>query len=181
MNRLLCIAAACALAIPTATAQQTTATVDLFRALTSTKEGQRAIARMGAEWDPKVASIAARRAGLAAERAQLDREKKTSLGWWPWTRARKRRQRVRKGLAIEKEAKALTREEDDDRTAVENERTRVLNQLGSHMTAILTRIAKERGYAVILDSRRNETPVLVTVNDITDDAVSAYDQTYTVP
>jgi outer membrane protein len=82
--------------------------------------------------------------------------------------------------ALDSEAKALTRERDDDRAAFENDRVRIMNNLGGKMRAVIERYATEKGYSVILEAGSRESNVIVGRNDITLEIIKVYDEAYPV-
>ena len=155
-----------------------TATIQLQRAIVSTREGQRASARLTAQWAPEVAALAKREDEIKAERERLEQESKRRHGWWPFRRTMSRTEKTIESRKIAEKAKALQRNSDDDRAAFENERKRILNDLGGRMHALLENYARDRGYSAIFEAGNPQSPVLVTQNDITGEVVNLYDQRY---
>jgi outer membrane protein len=157
-----------------------TATIQLQRAIVSTREGQRASARLQTQWAPEIAAIAKRQADIEAERDRLEQESKRRHGWWPFRRTMSRKQKAVETRKIQERATALQRKRDDDRTAFENDRKRILNQLGQRMHALLEDYARDHGYSAIFEAGNPESPVVVTLKDITGEVVSLYDRMYPV-
>jgi outer membrane protein len=58
----------------------------------------------------------------------------------------------------------------------------IVNRIGRKMVDILNKYAKDNGYAVVLDSSSQQTPVLYEANqiDVTQDIIRLYDQAYPV-
>jgi outer membrane protein len=58
----------------------------------------------------------------------------------------------------------------------------VIDRIGRKMVDVLDRYARENGYAVVLDSSAQSTPILYasTQIDVTQDIVRLYDQAYPV-
>lgn len=58
----------------------------------------------------------------------------------------------------------------------------IVNTIGRKMVDILNKYAKENGYAVVLDSSSQQTPILYEANqiDVTQDMIRLYDQAYPV-
>ena len=48
------------------------------------------------------------------------------------------------------------------------------------MTELLTQYARDHGYSVILDAGASTSPVVVALDDVTDEIVGLYDRTYPV-
>jgi outer membrane protein len=153
-----------------------TATINLQRAILSTREGQRAAARLEAQWAPEVAALAKRQADLKAESEKLETESKRHHGWWPFRRTMSRKQKAIEARKITEKVRTLQRNRDDDRAALENERKRILNDLGGKMHALLEDYARDHGYSAILAAGNPESPVVVTRNDITGEIVTLYDR-----
>jgi outer membrane protein len=178
MKPIMALVVAIVLASP-CISQEMTATINLQRAVVSTREGQRAATRMQAEWAPELAAIDKGEVALKADRDALEREMKRTHGWWLWRRTGlSRDQRTRREAALQVKAKALQRERDDDRSNVEKERLRVAGEIGRKMTEVLRKYARDHGYSVILDSGAQQGPVLVALNDVTQEIVGLYDQAY---
>ncbi len=148
------------------------ATINLQKAIVATKEGRRAAARLQAQWDPEVAAIGKREAGIKAESEKLELESKRRHGWWPFRRTMSRKRKDIETRKIAEKVKALQRNRDDDRAALENDRKRILNDLGGKMHALLENYAREHGYSAIIEAGSPESPVVVTRNDVTGEVVS---------
>jgi outer membrane protein len=180
VERVLSLAATILLATTSVAFAQAgdVATIRLQNAILRTKQGQRAAARLEAQWAPEIAAIAKGEADLKAEREKLERQSKRRRGWWPFRRTMSRKQLAIEVRQIQDQAKALQRKRDDDRAAFENDRKRVLNDLGGKMHAVLEGYAKDHGYSAIFEAGNPESHVVVTRNDITSEIVSVYDQTH---
>ena len=93
-----------------------------------------------------------------------------------------RKQKAIEARKIDAKAKALDRNREDDRAAVEIEQRRILNDLGGRMHAFLEDYAREHGYSAIFEAGNSsgnpESPVVVTQNDVTGEVVSLYDRRY---
>jgi len=62
------------------------------------------------------------------------------------------------------------------------EQSEVINRIGAKLVDVLDRYAREHGYAVILDSSAQNSPILYKSNqiDVTQDIIRLYDQSYPV-
>ena len=145
------------------------ATINLQEAIISTKQGQRAAARLKAQWAPELAVL---------EKAQA--EIKSRHGWWPFRRTMSRKQKAIEARKIDEKARALQRHREDDRAAVEIEQKRIFNELGRRMHTLLENYARDHGYSAIFEAGNPQSPVLVTQNDITGEVVNLYDRLYPV-
>jgi outer membrane protein len=168
MLRALILFGAASIAFP----QGKTATINLQQAILSTAEGKSAAARLQAKWDPEIAALGKRDAELKAEREAFERESKRRRGWWPWRREMSAKQKTIEAGKIQEKAKTLQRNRDDDRAAFENERKRMLNELGGKMHALLEDYARDHGYSAISEA--------ATGDDVTRDVVRLYDRVYPV-
>jgi Skp family chaperone for outer membrane proteins len=159
-------------------AAQTTATINIQRAVTSCQEGIRESQRIRANWEAPLAALVKREAEINAEREALERESKRRHGVWPFRRAMSAKEKARRSHEIDVEARAVTRQRDDDRAGFEAERQRAIAQIGSRMIPIVESYAKEHGYSLVLDSSRRDGPVVVALNDITDAIVTLMDRSF---
>jgi outer membrane protein len=154
-----------------------TVTIRLQQAIVSTAEGQRAAARLNAEWNPKLAELQNRDADLKTQIEKLQAESRVRHGVWPFRHAMSTKRKGALKLSHVK-SKALTREREDDRVAFEKDRTRIVNNLEGKMRTVLERYAAEKGYSVILDAGSRGSNVIVGRIDITSEIIKLYDQTY---
>ena len=169
-----------ALAVPSSALCQdaNTATVNPAQASLAIGQGRSAAARLESTWGPKVAAIAKRRAELDVARARLEREKKRSPGFWPWTREKNRRGRAAEARRIDVANRALIRNNDDYAADFEQDRLRALNELGPRMQAVIETYAREHGNLHIVQTSESNGPPGPAQNDITPEIVRAYDRTY---
>jgi hypothetical protein len=135
---------------------------------------QKAAARLKAEWAPEEAALAKRQ----AERERLEQESKRR--WWLVRRTMSRMQKTIEARTIDENARALERDRERDRAAVENESKRILNDLGGKMHALLEDHARDHGYSAIFEAGNPHSPVVVTLNAITGEVVGLYDQLHPV-
>jgi Skp family chaperone for outer membrane proteins len=154
------------------------ATINLQQAILRTGEGQKAAARLQAQWAPEIAALGKREAEIKAESAALEQESKRRRGWWLWRRGMNPKQRVIEARKIAQKTKALQRSRDDDRASLENEGKRILNELGKKMRTVLEDYARDQQYSAIVEAGDPQSPVLVTLNDITGEIISMYDKAY---
>jgi outer membrane protein len=79
---------------------------------------------------------------------------------------------------IDQKTKSFNRQVEDAQAELDQEQSRVLNELGGKMLAVLDKYARDNGYALILDVSAQNTPVLFAASgiDVTQDVVSLYDK-----
>ena len=157
-----------------------TATIHLQKAILSTVAGQRAAARLTAQWAPEQAALEKRQAGIKADRERLAQESKRRHGWWPFRRTMSQTRKTIETRKIDEKARALERDRERDRAAVEIESKRILNELGRRMHALLENYARDHGYSAIFEAGNPESPVVVTRNDVTAEIVNLYDRAWPV-
>jgi len=156
------------------------ATIHLQRAIVSTAEGQRAAARMNAEWSPKLAELVRRDADLKTEREKLEAESKVRHGLWPFRHAMSAKRKTALEAPLAAKARALQRERDDDRAIFEKDQIRIFNNLGGRMRAVLERYEREKGYVVVIEAGTPGSNVSAGQHDITSEIVKLYDETHPV-
>jgi outer membrane protein len=85
----------------------------------------------------------------------------------------------REGEVLNRTLQRKNQEDQDDLTEAQQD---VVNTIGRKVVDILAKYGKENGYAAILDGSSQQTPVVYAAqaNDITQDIIRIYDQTYPV-
>ncbi len=144
--------------------------INMPKAIASTQEGIRAADHMRAEWSPELAALEKREAAIGTDRVTLERESRKRHGIWPFRHAMSPGEKARRMSEIERRARAIVRERDDDQAGFEVERTRVVNQIAGRMQPIIGRYTKDHGYSLVPDSGI----------DLTDEIVRLYDLAYPV-
>ena len=76
----------------------------------------------------------------------------------------------------------LQRKQQEDREDLQYAQEDLINELGHKMMTVLDKYSKQNGYAVIIDTSSQQTPVIYAANavNVTEDIVKLYDQTYPV-
>jgi outer membrane protein len=85
----------------------------------------------------------------------------------------------REGEVLNRTLQRKNQEDQDDLTEAQQD---VVNTIGRKVVDILAKYGKDNGYAAILDASSQQTPVVYAApsNDITQDIIHIYDQTYPV-
>jgi len=80
----------------------------------------------------------------------------------------------------QRDQRTLQRKQQDLQADYQDAQQDAINRIGRKMITILDSYAKEHGYAVILDTSSQQTPVVYASNtvDVTQDIIHLYDQAY---
>jgi outer membrane protein len=78
--------------------------------------------------------------------------------------------------------RTLQRKQQEAQQDYQDAQQDLINQLGRKLMGVLDKYSKENGYAVVLDSSLQQTPVIyeAPATDITQDIIKLYDQTFPV-
>jgi outer membrane protein len=166
---LLPIVAATVLGIATAQAPPTkVGIININAAIANTKDGQKALQDLEVRFAPKKKELEKKQEGIKALQAQLqkggtvlsDDQKRKLMG------------------DIDSQTKSYNRDLEDASAELEQEQSKLFQELGGKMMSVIDKYAKERGYAVILDVSNQQTPVLYAANevDITKEMIESYDK-----
>jgi len=175
--RLAVPALAIFLAMPAAWAQSGAASaalpgkvgvINVQVAITSTAEGKQAAAELQSKFAP-------RQAELENMRKQMD-DLQTRLRTGQTTLSDDEKARLaREGDQLNRSYQRKQQEAQDD---FNDEQQDVVNRIGRKMVAVLDKYSKENGYAVILDTSAQQTPVVYAANqiDVTQDIIRIFDE-----
>lgn len=137
-------------------------------AITSTAEGKQASAELQSQFAPRQAEVEnlskqidELRNRLRAGASTLSDDEKARL--------------AREGDQLTRSLQRKQQDFQDDSNEAQRE---VIDRIGRKLIDVLDRFAKENGYAVIIDTSAQNTPVLFAANqiDITQDIIRLYDQ-----
>jgi outer membrane protein len=137
-------------------------------AITSTAEGKQAAAELQSKFAP-------RQAELENMRKQMD-DLQTRLRTGQTTLSDDEKARLaREGDQLNRSYQRKQQEAQDD---FNDEQQDVVNRIGRKMVAVLDKFSKENGYAVILDTSAQQTPVIYAANqiDVTQDIIRLFDE-----
>lgn len=145
--------------------------ISIQGAIVGTKDGQKASQDLETKFAPKKKDIDSRQNELQQLKDQY--QKGGNL-----MSEEKRNQMARD---IDEKQKRLERDMQDAQDELNSEQQRVLQNLGQRMMAVITKYAKDNGYAMILDDSNPNTPLLYAASgiDITQDIITLYDKTST--
>lgn len=169
---LFSLCAAAALGIVSAqTAPAKVGTINIQGAILGTKEGQKA----AQELDQKYGAASQRRKTLESRQGEInalkDRMQKTSN-----TASADQKEQLARD--IDTKTKAFNREMEDAQAESEQDQQRILQEIGGKMMAVIQKYAVDKGYAMILDTSNQQTPVIWASDtvDVTRDVIALYDQ-----
>jgi outer membrane protein len=146
--------------------------INVQAAIASTAEGKQAGAELQSRFAPRTTElqnlqkqIEDLRTRLQTGQTTLSDEEKARL--------------AREGDQLTRSFQRKQQELQDDSNDAQQE---VVNRIGRKLVDVLDKYSKENGYAVILDTSSQQTPVIYATNqiDVTQDIIRLYDQSYPV-
>jgi len=148
------------------------AIINIQSAILNTKDGQKAAADVQAKFNPRKTELDKKRSEVEALQEQL---RKGSA-----TMSEEAQERLRKD--IEAGNKEMTRRTQDMNDDLEQDQSRIMQDLGGKMMKIVEEYATQNAYAVVLDVSNPQTDVLwaAASTNITPDIVRLYDQAHPV-
>ncbi len=146
--------------------------IDVQVAITSTSEGKQAAAELQSQFAP-------RQTELSNLQKQLE-DIQTRLRTGQTTLSDDEKARLqRDGENIQRSFQRKSQDANDDFTQAQRD---IVDRIGRKMIDVLSKYARENGYAVILDRSGQASPVIYAANstDVTQDIIRLYDQNYPV-
>ena len=142
--------------------------ININAAIANTKDGQKALQDLEVRFAPKKKELEKKQQAIAALQAQLQK------GGTVLSDDQKRRLMA----DIDSQTKSYNRDLEDASAELEQEQSKLFQDLGGKMMSVIDKYAKEKGYAVILDVSNQQTPVLYAANevDITKEMIESYDK-----
>jgi outer membrane protein len=146
--------------------------IDVQAAVAGTAEGKQAIAQLQSQFAPRQSELANLQKQIEDDQTRL-RTGQTTL-----SDDEKARLSTEYDL-LTRSYQRKSQDAQDDFTAAQQE---MLNRIGRKMMDVLDKYSKDNGYAVILDTSSQQTPVLYAANqvNVTQDIIRLYDQSYPV-
>ena len=151
-----------------ASAQPKIAVINLQRAVLESAEIKKADADMQARYKPRSAAIEQLQKDIAGIAQQLQ----TNAGKFT---AQAEAELTAQG---QKKQRDLQRLQEDLQADVERERNDILQKSGTKMSAIVKKLAEEKGYDLVVDTATSV--YFKPAMEITNDAIAAYDKAYPV-
>ena len=142
--------------------------IHIQNAIISTKDGQKAAKDLQDKFAPTRTKLEKKQADVEADRAKLNQG----------SNAMSAEQKEKLMRDIDQKTKALNRDTEDAQAELDQEQSKIMQELGQRIYAVIDKYSKDKGYSLILDVSSQQTPVLFASNDIdiTSDIVKLYDQ-----
>lgn len=142
--------------------------ININAAIANTKDGQKALQDLETRFAPKKKELEKKQQGIQGLQAQLQK------GGTVLSDDQKRRLMA----DIDSQTKSYNRDLEDASAELEQEQSKLFQELGGKMMSVIDKYAKDKGYAVILDVSNQQTPVLYAANevDITKEMIEQYDK-----
>jgi outer membrane protein len=177
------VAALAALAVPAVWAQTGSAAqadppptkvgvLDMQVAITSTQEGKQAASELTAKFAPRQTELQ----NLEKQIQDINTRLQTTAN----TLSDDEKFRLQE--QSQSLSRTLQRKQQEARDDYQDAQQDLINTLGRKLMTVLDKYSKENGYAVIIDTSSQQTPVIYAANavNVTADIVRLYDQTYPV-
>jgi outer membrane protein len=163
-TKQLCLSVLALAAAGVAGAQTKVAIINTQRAVLETAEMKKAAADLEAKYRPQQQDIEKRTKELQAIQEKLQNPKTTPQEGADLQAEGQRKQRV------------LQRMSEDLQAEVDRERTEILRKAGQRIQAVVTKLAEEKGFDLVLDS--GNTVYFKQAMEITTEAIAAYDKAH---
>jgi outer membrane protein len=146
--------------------------INMQAAITGTSEGKEAAAELQSQFAPRQAELQQMQKQIEDDRDRL-RTGATTLSDEEQARL------TRDYNSMTRKFQRKSQEDQDDLNDAQQD---LINRIGSKMVEVLDKYAKQGGYAVVLDSSSQQTPIIFEANqiDITQDIIRLYDEAYPV-
>jgi outer membrane protein len=146
--------------------------VNLRVAILGTAEGKQAASQFQVQFAPRYAEIQNLQAKIEADQTRL-RNGQSTL-------ADQAKDELSEQIALmERSYQRRVQDVQDEATDAHQE---VADRIGRRMVGLLSKYSAENGFAIVLDSSSQQTPVLYATNeiDLTEQLIALYDQSYPV-
>jgi outer membrane protein len=142
--------------------------ININAAIANTKDGQKALQDLEVRFAPRKKELEKKQQTIQGLQAQLQK------GGTVLSDDQKRKLMAE----IDSLTKSYNRDLEDASAELEQEQSKLFQELGGKMMSVIDKFAKEKGYAVILDVSNQQTPVLYAANevDITKEMIEQYDK-----
>lgn len=146
--------------------------INMQAAITGTAEGKQAAAELQSQFAPRQAELQTMQKQIEDDQSRL-RTGQTTLSDEEQARL------TRDYNTLTRKLQRKSQEDQDDFNDAQQD---LINRIGRKMVDVLDKYAKDGGYAVVLDSSSQQTPIIYEANqiDITQDIIRLYDEAYPV-
>src|SRR5882724_4394173 len=142
--------------------------IHIQNAIISTKDGQKAAKELQDKFAPTRSRLEKKQADIEADRAKRNQG----------SNAMSADQKEKLMRDIDQKTKSLNRDTEDAQAELDQEQSKIMQELGQRIYAVIDKYSKDKGFSLILDVSSQQTPVLFASNDIdiTGDIIKLYDQ-----
>ncbi|HTX15463.1 MAG TPA: OmpH family outer membrane protein [Candidatus Baltobacteraceae bacterium] len=146
--------------------------INMQAAITGTAEGKQAAAELQSQFAPRQAELQTMQKQIEEDRTRLQTGQ-TTLSDEEQARL------TREYNTLTRNLQRKSQEAQDDFNDAQQD---LVNRIGRKMVDVLDKYAKDGGFAVVLDSSSQQTPIIYEANqvDITQDIIRLYDNAYPV-
>jgi outer membrane protein len=146
--------------------------INMQAAITGTAEGKQAAAELQSQFAPRQTELQNMQKQIEDDQSRL-RTGQTTLSDEEQARL------TREYTVLTRTLQRKSQEAQDDFNDAQQD---LINKIGRKMVDVLDKYAKDGGYAVVLDSSSQQTPIIYEANqiDVTQDIIRLYDQAYPV-
>ena len=146
--------------------------INMQAAITGSAEGKQAAAQLQSQFAPRQVELQDMQKQIEDDQSRL-RTGQTTLSDEEQARL------TRDYNSLTRKLQRKSQEDQDDLNDAQQD---IINRIGRKMVDVLDKYAKDGGYAVVLDSSSQQTPIIYEANqiDITQDIIRLYDQAYPV-
>ena len=147
--------------------------INMGGSIYSTKEGQEAQSRLQSKFAPMKEKLDKRQAEIQAKTEQL---RKGAATMSPEAQASLKAE-------VDRLTTSYNRDMEDAQSDLDQEQSKVMNELGAKMMEILNKYAADNAFTVILDVTDPNGPIRYAASgvDVTADLIKLYDQKYPLP
>jgi outer membrane protein len=146
--------------------------INMQAAITGTAEGKQAAAQLQSQFAPRQVELQDMQKQIEDDQSRL-RTGQTTLS---------DEEQARLSRDYNTMTRKLQRKSQEDQDDLNDAQQDLINRIGRKMVDVLDKYAKDGGYAVVLDSSSQQTPIIYEANqiDITQDIIRLYDEAYPV-
>jgi outer membrane protein len=146
--------------------------INMQAAITGTAEGKQAAAELQSQFAPRQADLQTMQKQIEDDQSRL-RTGQATLSDEEQARL------TREYNTLTRKLQRKSQEDQDDFNDAQQD---LINKIGRKMVDVLDKYSKDGGYAVVLDSSSQQTPIIYEANqiDITQDIIRLYDEAYPV-
>ncbi len=146
------------------------AVINVQAAVIGTKDGQKAANELTKRFGPRKDEFDKRNADIAQLQQQLGKATADD-------------ERARLTRDIDQKTKALNRDREDVQAELDQERRKIMSDIGGRLVAVMNKYANDHGYTWVLDVSSQQTPVVYASEtiDITKEVINLYDSSASTP